>query len=163
MFVQLMNGRSAGGAFPDSANAAYVIAKDWKSASVRVADSRGAIANGPAFMLVDDVRALVVDPLPTPSKRKPTIATHTRRPSNLAPTMSNARSAMRPKVRFGSILVMRAAAVPRVHALDKRVCYNCNDLGHLFAQCPHPVLVAVGDEAGDELALYDAAMRHDNA
>ena len=32
MFIRLMNGHSAGGAFPEFANAAYVIAKDWKSA-----------------------------------------------------------------------------------------------------------------------------------
>ena len=53
MFVRLMNGSSVSGAFPESANAAYVIAKDRKSASVRAADSRGVIANGAAFKKVD--------------------------------------------------------------------------------------------------------------
>ncbi len=72
-------------------------------------------------------------------------------------------STMRPKVRFASPPMMRAAAVPRARARDKRACYNCNDLGHLFAQCPHPVLVAVGDEDDDEFALYDASMRRDDA
>lgn len=163
MFVHLMNGRSAGGAFPESANAAYVIAKDWKSASVRVADSRGVIASGAAFMLADDVRALIVDPAPAPPARKPTIATPTRRPSNAAPARSNLRPTMRPKVRFASPPMARAAAVPRAPALDKRACYNCNEIGHLFAQCPHPVLVTIGDEDDDESAFYDAAMRRDDA
>ena len=59
--------------------------------------------------------------------------------------------------------MMRAAATPRAPALDKRACYNCNEVGHLFAQCPHPVLVAVGDEDDEESALYDAAMRRDDS
>jgi hypothetical protein len=70
---------------------------------------------------------------------------------------------MRLKVRFGSSLMMRAAAVPRAHAIDKRVCYNCNELGHLYVKRPHSVIVAVGDENDDELALYGAAMRCDDA
>ncbi len=61
MFIHLMNGRSDVGAFLEFANAAYVIAKVWKSDSVRVADSRGVIASGAAFMLAADVRALIVD------------------------------------------------------------------------------------------------------
>jgi hypothetical protein len=163
MFVHLMNGRSAGGAFPESANAAYVIAKDWKSASARVTDSRGVIASGAAFMLADDVRALIIDPVPTPSARRPTIATPARKLSSGVPTRGSARSAMRSKVRFSSPPMMRAAATRRALALDKRACYNCNEVGHLFAQCPHPVLVAVGDEDDEESALYDAAMRRDDA
>jgi hypothetical protein len=113
-----MNGRSAGGAFPESANAAYVIAKDWKSASVRAADSRGVIANGAAFMLADDVRALNVDPVPTPSAIRPTIVTPTRKPSIGAPARGNARSTMRPNVRFSSPPMMRAAAAFRALALE---------------------------------------------
>jgi hypothetical protein len=58
---------------------------------------------------------------------------------------------------------MRADAASRALALDKRACYNCNEVEHLFAKCPHPILVAVGDEDGEESALYDAAMRRDDA
>jgi hypothetical protein len=43
------------------------------------------------------------------------------------------------------------------------MCYNCNEVGHLFAQCPYPVLVAVGHEDDKEYALYDAAMHRDDA
>ena len=112
-------------------------------------------------MLADDVRAIIVDPVPTPSARKPNFATPTRRPSSVAHAKSIARPTMRPKVRFASPPMARAAAVPRALGLDKRACYNCNEIGHLFAQCPHPILVAVGDEDDDESALYDAAMRQD--
>ena len=58
---------------------------------------------------------------------------------------------------------MHAASTSRALALDKLACYNCNVVGHLFAQCPYPILVAVGDEDGEESALYDTAMRRDDA
>ena len=70
MLVQLLNGRSAGGAFPASANDAYVVAKDWRSASLRANVSRGIVASGAAFMLSDDVRALVVSPQATPATKR---------------------------------------------------------------------------------------------
>ena len=102
-------------------------------------------------MLADDVRALIVDHVPTPSARRPTIATPSRKPSNDVLARGNARSAMLPKVRFSSPLMIRAAAAPNSLALYTRACYNGNEVGHLFAQCPHPILVAVGDKGDKEL------------
>jgi hypothetical protein len=78
MFVYLMNGRSAGRVFPCTVDYAYAIAKEWKSASIRVADSRGIVANGAAFMLADDVRALVVVPPAATTPRKSPIKSPTK-------------------------------------------------------------------------------------
>jgi hypothetical protein len=47
MIVHLMNGRSAGGAFPETVDAAYSIVKDWKSTSARVSDS---VASSPVVL-----------------------------------------------------------------------------------------------------------------
>jgi hypothetical protein len=78
MIVHLMHGRSAGGAFPETVDAAYSIAKDWKSNSARVSDSRGIIARGAAFMLADDVRALVNAPAASVEPRKSAAKTPSR-------------------------------------------------------------------------------------
>ena len=163
MFVHVMNGSSACCAFPEYASAAYVIVEVWKSASVRVADSRGVIASGATFILEDDVRGFIVDIVSTPSTRRPNIATLARKPSNVVPARGNARSTMRPKVRFPSPPTMRTIAAPRAFARNKRAYYNCKEVGHLFVKCPHPIIVADGDEYDDESALYDAAMRRDDA
>ena len=71
MVLYLTNGRIAGQTFPATAGEAYIIAKDWKSSSARVADSRGIIANGAIFMLADEVRALAVVPSPVAPNRRP--------------------------------------------------------------------------------------------
>jgi hypothetical protein len=62
MVLYLTNGRVDGQAFPVTVDEAYIIAKNWKSSSARVKDSRGIIANGAMFMLADEVRALAVVP-----------------------------------------------------------------------------------------------------
>ncbi len=45
MVLYLTNGRDAGQTFPVIADEAFIIAKDWKSYSARIANSRGIIAN----------------------------------------------------------------------------------------------------------------------
>ena len=114
-------------------------------------------------MLAYDDRTLIVDHVPIPSARRPAIAAPTRKPSNGIPARGNARSTMRLRVRFTSPPMMRTAATLRALALDTRACYNCNEVGHLFTQCPHPILSAIGDEDDEESALYDAAMYRDDA
>jgi len=101
--------------------------------------------------------------VPTPSARRPTIATPTRKRSSGVPARGNAKSTMRPKTRFSSPPMLRAAAASMALALDKCACCNCNEVGNLFALCSHPILVAVGDDDDEESALYDAAMRRDDA
>ena len=49
IMLSLTNGRAAGQAFPATSDEAYIIAKDWRSSSARVADSHGIMANGPVF------------------------------------------------------------------------------------------------------------------
>ncbi len=71
MVLYLTNGMVVGQAFPATADEAYIIVKDWKSLSARVADSRGIIAIGIVFMLADEVRALAIGPSPVASNRKP--------------------------------------------------------------------------------------------
>ncbi len=78
MIVHLMNGRFSGSAFLETVDAAYSIAKDWKSTSARVSDSRGIIAGGATFMLADDVRALVIAPVASAGPRKSAAKTPTR-------------------------------------------------------------------------------------
>ena len=53
MVLYLTNGRAAVHAFPATVDEAYMIAKDWKSSSVRVADSRGIVADEAVFILAD--------------------------------------------------------------------------------------------------------------
>ena len=60
MVLYLTYGRAAGQAFPATADEAYTIAKDWKSSTVRAADSRRINATRSIFMLADEVRALVI-------------------------------------------------------------------------------------------------------
>ena len=157
MFVHLMNGRSAGGAFPDTVDAAYAIAKDWKSSSTRVSDSRGIVANGAAFMLADDVRALVIVP--------PAAAAPRRLPVK-GTTKENASSTGRERVRFASPPISRTAApsgaVRREKRPEVRTCWECNTVGHVRRECPRRVLIAVGDEE-DEDALYETAMNYGDA
>ena len=49
--------------FPATVDVAYLIAKDWKSSTARVRNSRGVIARVAAFMLADVLRVLVIVPL----------------------------------------------------------------------------------------------------
>ncbi len=112
MIVHLMNGRSAGGAFPETVDAAYSIVNDWKSTSARVSDPRGIIAGGAAFMLADDVRALVIAPAASVGQRKSAAKT---------PSRGNAPSVNRERVRFASPPMAQAAPpaeiVPRARML----------------------------------------------
>jgi len=70
MVLYLTNGRVAGQASSATADEAYIIAKNRKTSSARVADSRGIIANGAIFMLADEVRALAfISSLVGPNKK----------------------------------------------------------------------------------------------
>ena len=59
--------------FPATANEAYIITKNWKSSSARVADLLGIIANGAIFM-----RALAAVPSFVAPSRRPRPAVRDR-------------------------------------------------------------------------------------
>ena len=158
MLVQLLNGRSAGGAFPASANDAYVVAKDWISASLRATDSRGIVASGAAFMLADDVRALVVSPQATPAIKRSSGAMPSKKlslpPKSAGQITSRVRFASPPPVADSAI----HNAPPRERRAETRTCYKCGTVGHIIKNCPQFALAAIGDEEDDESALYEAAL-----
>ena len=152
MLTVLKNNRAAGMTFPATVDAAYVIAKDWMSSTARVADSRGIIARGAAFMLADEVRVLaIVPPAPTSSRKKTQPKTHARArvpgppPSPPPPTL-DAKAKLREDRRRGA-------------------CFECGETGHVALRCPHRALVAseaeaiVEDEL-DEDALYAAQVQY---
>jgi len=60
--LYITNGITAGQSIPATADEAYIIAKNWKSFSTRVTDSRRIIAKGLAFMLADEVCAFAIVP-----------------------------------------------------------------------------------------------------
>ena len=159
MLVHLLNGRSAGGAFPSTANDAYIVAKDWRSASLRVADSRGIVASGAAFMLADDVRALAVSSSTSSSTRRSSGVVPSKKTS--LPPKNNGQPTSR--VRFASqtsaIDPVCRDELPRGKKAETRTCYRCGKVGHVAKDCSHVVLAAVGDEEDEESALYEAAFR----
>ena len=139
MVLSLTNGRAAGQAFPATADEAYIIAKDWRSSSARVADSRGIMANGAVFMLADEVRALVISP-PSPAAaiRKPrtTAQERARKPWRL---MTDAEKTLREaRQRAGT-------------------CYKCGEAGHAIRHCPHQALAAIEIDAVTRDEIDDAA------
>jgi hypothetical protein len=145
MIVRLMNGRSAGGAFPETVDAAYYIAYDWKSTSARVSNSRGIISCGDAFLLADDERALVIALAASVGPRKSEAK---------IPTRCNASSVNHERVRFTSPPTARAASpaevVPRAKRPEVRTCYERNTEGHIHRDFPRRVLVTGDDEAGED-------------
>jgi len=78
MVLYLTNGRVAGQVFSASANEAYIIEKDLKSSTTRVADSRGIIVNGAVFIRADEVHALAIVPSLVAPNRKPRPAVRDR-------------------------------------------------------------------------------------
>ncbi len=60
----LANDITVGRTFPLIEDEAYIAAKRWKSSSARVADSRGILASGAAFLLADEARTLAIIPSP---------------------------------------------------------------------------------------------------
>jgi hypothetical protein len=123
MLVQLLNDRSAGGAFPASANDAYEVAKDWRSASLRATDSRGIVASGAAFMLADDVRALVVGLQATPATKRSSGAMPSKKlfppPKSAGQVTSRVRFASPPPVLDSDI----HDAPPRERRAETRTCF----------------------------------------
>jgi hypothetical protein len=158
MLVQSFNGRSAGGAFPATANDAYVVAKDWRSASIRVADSWGIVASGAAFMLADNVRALVVSPQATATTKRSSGAMSWKKlslpPKSAGQVTSRVRFASPPPIADSALY----DAPPRERRAESRTCFKCGKVGHVIKNCPHIALAAIGDERDEESALYEAVL-----
>ena len=138
MVLYLTNGRVAGQAFPATADEAYIIAKDWKSSSARIADSRGIIANGAIFMLADEVRVLAVVPSPVAPNRRP-------------------RPAVRDRALKPWRLMTDAEKEVRVARQRAGTCYKCGEAGHAIRNCPRQALAAIEIEAATRDEIDDAA------
>ena len=154
MLTLLKNNRAAGMGFPATVDAAYLIAKDWMSSTAQVADSRGVIARGAAYMLADDIRVLaIVPPSPTPPKKK-----------------------VQFKARAGSRAELNRAPIPSPSTADANArlrdarrragtCFECGESGHAVRNCPHLALVAneadaIANDELDEDALYAAQLQY---
>jgi hypothetical protein len=158
MLIQLLNGRSAGGAFPASANYAYAAAKDWRSASLRATDSLGIVASGGAYMIADDVRALVVSPQATPATKRSSGAMPSKKlylpPKSADQATSRVRFASPPPVADSAI----HDAPPRERRAETRTCFKCEKVGHVIKNCPHLALAAIEDEEDEESAFYEVGL-----
>ena len=135
MVLYLTNGRAAG----QAADEAYIIAKDWKSSTARVADSRGIISNGAVFMLADEVRALVITPPSSRPARKKHLPAAKERVQNPRRQKTDAEIALR-------------------EARQKAgTCYKCGEPGHAIRYCPQRALAAIETEAITKDEVDDAA------
>jgi hypothetical protein len=145
MLVQLLNGLSAGGAFLVTANDTYIVAKDWTSASLRVADSRSIVASGAAFVRADDVRTLTISSLTSSSPKRSNDVIPSKKTSPPPKSIGQPTS----RVRFAS----QASAfdpenrddVLRGKKAETRTCYRCGKDGHVANDYSHVVLAAIGE------------------
>jgi hypothetical protein len=124
MVAHLENTQRSGGAFPATVDAAYLIAKEWKAPATAANFRTGRVES--AFLLADELVFYA-----PPKAHAAPAAVQTAAPVGpVAPTEKRARGPPR--------------------AVETRICHNCNQVGHLRKYCPHRVMVAVGDEGGED-------------
>ena len=150
MLVHLLNIRSPGGVFFATANDAFIVAKDWRSVSLRLADSCGVVANGAALCL-QMLCAPTISSSTSSNTRRLSGAVSSKKPSLLP--KKNVQSTSR--IRFASQTSAIDPTFPDDvlggKKMETRTCYKCRNVGHVVKDFILVLRIAVGDEESKKM------------